>query len=89
MFVPQPHKEERFLFPIYTLVALSAAVCLVRARQLLSTLLPARLRLVASLLHALALAVFALLCISRATALYKSWCPPHMHRECARACVCV
>ncbi len=29
IFVPQPHKEERFLFPVYPLVALAAAATLV------------------------------------------------------------
>ncbi|CAD5122594.1 DgyrCDS11006 [Dimorphilus gyrociliatus] len=36
VFILQPHKEERFLFPIYTLICLSAAICIDHLQRLIS-----------------------------------------------------
>ncbi|EGD82573.1 hypothetical protein PTSG_03225 [Salpingoeca rosetta] len=76
IFVPQAHKEERFLFPIYTLVALSAAIALARIQQFWRALAPTKLHFLGTLVQAAVIVVFALLCASRVASLYKNYHAP-------------
>eukprot|EP01147_Barroeca_monosierra_P005163 gene5163-7013_t len=76
IFVPQAHKEERFLFPIYPLVALSAAVCLERFSQFIRGLLPEKLGSLPDGIKFLALTIFTLLSLSRIAALNRNYHAP-------------
>ena len=65
IFFSQPHKEERFLFPVYPHIALLMAVTLTSLRQLL----PHQFHFLPYLM----VAVFALLSVSRGFAVYMHY----------------
>lgn len=69
-FTLQSHKEERFMYPVYTLILLNAAVALVNAQNLLSALLP-KLQKIITFFTWVFFLVFILLSVSRTIALYK------------------
>ena len=69
-FALQPHKEERFMYPVYPLISLNAALALVNIQKLLSTFLPKLQKTVTFFIGIFFLA-FILLSISRTIALYK------------------
>lgn len=45
IFVPQPHKEERFLYPVYPIICLAAAVSLERLALVVGALFKSKVRL--------------------------------------------
>lgn len=69
-FTLQPHKEERFMYPVYTLISLNAALALVNVQKQLSTLMP-KLQKIITFFTWIFFLVFILLSISRTIALYK------------------
>lgn len=76
IFCATPHKEERFLFPIYPLVCLCGAVCLVHLQEGVTvTLRKFGVRDTGFLSVSLS-AVFAVLAVSRIFALYRGYHAP-------------
>lgn len=74
VFGMQPHKEERFLFPIYPLIAMSAAVTLYSIERLLDRLCAHWRRIgptLATLVPTLVVIFFALLSAARVVSLYR------------------
>ena len=73
VFWLQPHKEERFLFPVYPLICLAAAISLDTRQRLFSNLvLRSRDYLHTTVsISAGFILVFAILSLSRITALYQ------------------
>ena len=73
VFWLQPHKEERFLFPVYPLICLAAAISLDTCQRLFSNLVQRSrdyLHTTVSISAGFIL-VFAILSLSRITALYQ------------------
>ncbi|KAK6036255.1 hypothetical protein COOONC_26240 [Cooperia oncophora] len=68
IFFNQPHKEERFLFPIYPLIALFAAISLDSAERLVSRLFPSF-----SILSWVVVLCFILASMSRTYALHRNF----------------
>ena len=75
IFFSQPHKEERFLFPIYPLLALSAAIVLNAIERILLKLWPRKSSIAYSTVAVL-LTVFALVSCSRTVSLYRNYHAP-------------
>nr|CDJ91310.1 Alg9 mannosyltransferase domain containing protein [Haemonchus contortus] len=69
IFFSQPHKEERFLFPIYPLIALFAAITLDSAERLLSRFFPSS----SSILSWLVVLCFVIASLSRTYALHRNF----------------
>ena len=81
IFFPQPHKEERFLFPVYPLIALNASLFLSVAMfvgENVHLLLSSTLRRLKSQWIILAgfMMVFVFLSVSRSVALYRNFSAP-------------
>jgi alpha-1,2-mannosyltransferase len=74
MIFPRPHKEERFLFPVYHLLAFSAALSLRHAKQLAPH--PVLRRFVVSPLFLLLPAVFGAVSFCRIAALSHNYGAP-------------
>ena len=70
VFFSQPHKEERFIYPAYPLICLSAAFAIEMVQKALTAVMP-RLTYFYSSLVLVFVIVFAFLSISRGLALYK------------------
>ncbi|KAJ1346047.1 hypothetical protein KIN20_000717 [Parelaphostrongylus tenuis] len=68
IFFTRPHKEERFLFPIYPLIALLAAISLDSAERLICRFIPSL-----SFVSWLAVLFFMLASFSRTFALHKNF----------------
>ena len=80
VFGLQPHKEERFLFPIYPLICLSAATTIDLVQKLFYFLF-VKVKDKHYLNHAQwisisSVGIYALLCLSRMTALYQNYHAP-------------
>lgn len=69
-FTLQPHKEERFMYPVYTLISLNAALALVNIQKRLSILQP-KLQKMIIFFTWIFFIIFILLSIFRTMALYK------------------
>lgn len=76
IFFSQPHKEERFLFPVYPLIAILAAVTLDAIPRLGVMLLGGSSRRFWYSILVLALAGFTMLSLSRSIALYRNYSAP-------------
>lgn len=75
VFVPQAHKEERFLFPIYPLICLSAGLAIEVGIELAS-LISSKLSSLCLNASLALLMLSALISISRGAALYKGFSAP-------------
>ncbi|XP_054159813.1 alpha-1,2-mannosyltransferase ALG9-like isoform X2 [Oppia nitens] len=75
VFFSQPHKEERFIFPVYPLICLSAAFAIEMVQKALVAIIP-RLTYFYSSLVLVFVIIFAFLSISRGLALYKGYHAP-------------
>ncbi|KAK7090377.1 alpha-1,2-mannosyltransferase ALG9-like isoform X2 [Littorina saxatilis] len=77
IFFSQPHKEERFLFPIYPFFALGGAVFLDSVQRAWSYLVPdkrgSRYTDSSSIFSVFTGILFSLLCLSRSVALYQGY----------------
>lgn len=77
IFFTQPHKEERFLFPVYPFFALGGAVFLDSLQRTWSYLLPdktkSRYTDSSSVVTIFTGILFSLLCMSRSVALYQGY----------------
>lgn len=82
VFCAQPHKEERFMFPVYPLICVAAAIAIDELCQILIYVWPKFTAAVNSLVFAL-LALFTLVSLSRVFLLYFGKLSP------ARTYVCV
>ncbi|EDQ88564.1 uncharacterized protein MONBRDRAFT_26137 [Monosiga brevicollis MX1] len=76
IFVPQAHKEERFLFPVYPLICLAGAIGLSKAQYICRRILPTSLHGLIKRFQPLVLAVFVILALSRVGALYRNYHAP-------------
>uniref|UniRef100_A0A915BD27 Mannosyltransferase n=2 Tax=Parascaris univalens TaxID=6257 RepID=A0A915BD27_PARUN len=76
IFFTQPHKEERFLFPIYPLIALLAAVAFDAIPRVGSALFGGGTRKFWNFTVGALLAVFVLLSLSRSAALHRNFAAP-------------
>ncbi|XP_019620382.1 PREDICTED: alpha-1,2-mannosyltransferase ALG9-like isoform X2 [Branchiostoma belcheri] len=80
IFFTRPHKEERFLFPVYPLICLCAAVTLASFQKLYHFTLTERKRqhyTIASNWVAVGISVlYGLLCVSRSVALFQGYHAP-------------
>lgn len=80
IFFPQAHKEERFIFPVYPLICLSASYALLVSTRLISKLaskiVSFSIRTPLKLLSQLVYVVFLLVSMSRTAALYKGYHAP-------------
>ncbi|XP_066267856.1 alpha-1,2-mannosyltransferase ALG9-like isoform X2 [Branchiostoma lanceolatum] len=80
IFFTRPHKEERFLFPVYPLICLCAAVTLASFQKLYHFTLTERKRqhyTIASNWVAIGISVlYGLLCVSRSVALFQGYHAP-------------
>lgn len=80
IFFTRPHKEERFLFPVYPLFALCGAISIDYLQKLLSFLLPKKsfqhYTHNTNFISVCACFLFALLSISRILAVYKGFHAP-------------
>ncbi|VDK73325.1 unnamed protein product [Anisakis simplex] len=76
IFFSQPHKEERFLFPIYPLIALLAAVTLDAIPRVGTSLLGGGTRKVWHFCVGAYLVVFVVLSLSRSAALHRNFSAP-------------
>ena len=79
IFFTQAHKEERFLFPVYPLIALSGAVTLYAIEVLLDRLLSGRGHVLSNLsyaLPALVVTFFAVLALSRIVSVVRNYHAP-------------
>lgn len=75
IFTITPHKEERFLFPIYPLVYLGAAVCLSTLENVLRLSMKKVTQLF-KMLQIIFIIIFVALGVSRSLALYKGYHAP-------------
>ncbi|KAL8597468.1 hypothetical protein ACOMHN_047695 [Nucella lapillus] len=77
IFFSQPHKEERFLFPIYPFFAIGGAVFLDSFQRAWSYILPDKSRSRytdgSSIIPVFTAILFSLLCLSRSVALYQGY----------------
>ncbi|XP_041357482.1 alpha-1,2-mannosyltransferase ALG9-like isoform X1 [Gigantopelta aegis] len=77
IFFSRPHKEERFLFPIYPCFAMCGAVCFDYFQKLIGSLMPKKPRLHYTVhtnwMAVLSSIVFALLSLSRIVAIYQGY----------------
>ncbi|KAI1287314.1 Alpha-1,2-mannosyltransferase ALG9 [Halotydeus destructor] len=71
VFIIQAHKEERFLFPVYPLIGLTAAFCLDSWQKLVSSI--KLLNKLFGYLLIVILATFAVLSVSRSVLLFKAY----------------
>lgn len=75
VFIPQAHKEERFMFPIFPLLCLTASLSLNLLHQFFSWLLPRSSSFVLNVIFALLL-LSAAVSVSRGVALFKGYHAP-------------
>ncbi|XP_076435591.1 alpha-1,2-mannosyltransferase ALG9-like [Babylonia areolata] len=77
IFFTQPHKEERFLFPIYPFFAIGGSVFLDSVQRAWSYILPDKSRSRytdgSSMVSVFTAILFSLLCLSRSVALYQGY----------------
>ncbi|MFH4978646.1 hypothetical protein AB6A40_005355 [Gnathostoma spinigerum] len=76
IFFSQPHKEERFLFPVYSLIAVLAAVTLDAIPRLGAMVSGESSRRFWSALVAFCLVLFACFSLSRSAALHRNYAAP-------------
>lgn len=80
MFFMQPHKEERFIFPVYPLVTLSGAIAIVTVLQIMDLLLQrcgkSTLRVLKNTFLCGSSLIFVLFSLSRLFALYVNYHAP-------------
>jgi len=70
VFFSQSHKEERFIYPAYPFICLSAAFAIEMVQKALTAIIPRLIYFYSSLVLIFVI-VFAFLSISRGLALYK------------------
>lgn len=76
IFFTQPHKEERFLFPIYPLIALLAAVTIDAIPRLGVFLIGGGTRRFWNVCVGIVLSIFVILSLSRSAALHRNFSAP-------------
>lgn len=76
IFFKQPHKEERFLFPIYPLICFSAALTFDCADRIVARFRLMKWQSVVSGIQMIFICAYAMLCLSRGIALYRNYHAP-------------
>nr|CAB3221238.1 alpha-1,2-mannosyltransferase ALG9-like [Phallusia mammillata] len=72
IFFTRPHKEERFLFPVYPLICLAAALCIATVQKLYCVI-GLRKYLTEQWMTVATLVIFALLSLSRSFAVFQGY----------------